>query len=75
MRTLPRCGKTSQFVRSRRAVIRPAKVILLERLKVRLGSRLCKNVVPLAQDWEPSEPGGFEERNSQFCDFDRWREA
>jgi hypothetical protein len=38
MRTLPRRGKTSQFVRSRRAVIRPAKAILLERLKVRLGS-------------------------------------
>ena len=38
MRTLTQHGKTSQFERRRRAVIRAAKAILLERLNVWSGS-------------------------------------
>ncbi len=39
MRTLPQHGESSQFERCRRAVIRAAKAILLERLNDRLGSQ------------------------------------
>ena len=39
MRTLTQQGKTSQFERRRRAVIRAAKAILLERLNVWSGSQ------------------------------------
>ena len=39
MRTLTQHGKTSQFERRRRAVIRAAKAVLLERLNVWSGSQ------------------------------------
>ena len=43
MRTLPHHGEVNQFVQGRRTVNRAAKTILLERLNVRFGSRLCEN--------------------------------
>jgi hypothetical protein len=43
--------------------------------RVCLGSRLCKNVVPLPLDLEPLGRGDFGGGFLGVCGFDGWREA